>query len=435
MRAAPRSSYGWYALAVLMTAYVVAFLDRQILNLLIEPIKRDLGLSDVGISLLQGLFFAAVLSVAGIPIGRLIDTRHRIGLLAIGMAWWSLMTAACGLAAGYGWLLLCRLGVGAGEAVMTPAAYSLIGDYIRRERQGLAMGLYAAAAYVGAGLALLAGGELLAWLPDAAMRLPVLGGLQGWRAAFVVAGLAGLCIAIWVGSLREPARKSGAKAGPSLAEVRSSFARMWREVMAIDLCVACAAMGLYALAAWLPSFFVRHFGMAVADAGRMLGLIVMMAGSAGTLIAGLSGDRLGSISARLAAMGTAAACAAPLVMAAMLAPDAGMSFVLLVPVLGLLAFVIGSGPPALQRLTPGRMRGVQHALAVLVVNLIGLGLGPTLVALATDLWFGDEARLGEALAIMVPAMLLAAAGCGAIGWRVTREVRRDVAYGATPVPD
>lgn len=429
MRAAPRDSYGWYALTVLMLAYVVAFLDRQILNLLIEPIKHDLGLSDVGISLLQGMFFAVILSIAGIPLGRLIDTRRRIGLLALGISLWSLMTAGCGLARGYGVLLLFRLGVGAGEAVMTPAAYSLIGDYIRAERQGLAMGLYAAAAYVGAGLALVTGAELLASLPDDGLILPWVGMRRGWQAAFLSAGLAGLAVALLVATLREPPRRGGGDE-PGLAEIRAYFAGRWRDILAVDLSVACAAMALYALAAWLPSFFVRQFGMAVADAGRMLGLIVMIAGAAGTLGAGLAGDRLGSLAARLAAIAMAAAGAAPLVIVAMRTSDAGIAFALLAPVLGLLAFAIGSGPPALQRLTPGRMRGVQHALAVLVVNLIGLGLGPTLVAVISDLWFGDEARLGDALAIAVPAMLLAAAGCAAIGWHVAR-----VACGATSVPD
>jgi MFS family permease len=402
--------YPAYALAVLILAYVLAFVDRQILNLLVEPIKRDLQLSDVQISLLQGLSFAIFLSIGGLPIGRLVDTRRRTRLLAIGIACWSVASAACGLARGYGALLLARIGVGVGEATMTPSAYSLIGDYFPPRRQGLAMGLYSLGAYLGSGLALVLGAEVVRRVPEG-MMLPLLGALRGWQIVFLLVGLPGLIIALWVASLREPARGKEQAAVPPIGEVAAWFKANADALIPVNLAVACAAMAMYGLSAWAPALFHRRFAVAAVDAGRTLGLIVMAAGSLGTLAAGMLGDRLdtaGWRDGRLRVLIAGAALAAPCALGAALAPSPAIAFALLAPTIFFLTLAIGSGPAILQTITPARMRGVQHALAVLAVNLIGLGLGPTAVALVTDHVLHDEAKLHVALAIVLPAALLLA---------------------------
>ena len=419
-----QDGYGWYALLVLVVAYVFAFLDRQILNLLVEPLKRDLHLSDTQVSLLQGLSFALFLSIAGLPIGRLIDTRRRITILGCGVAFWSVMTAGCGLARGYLPLLGFRVGVGIGEATMTPSAYSLIGDYFSARRLGLAVGLYSMGAYFGSGLALVLGAQITAAVPQGMVDLPLLGSLHGWQVIFLIIGLPGLLVALWVASLKEPRRTdtaAGALSGkPSLGEVAAYFRANAMVITLVNLCVTFAAMSLYGLAAWVPSFFIRTFGLTAGEVGRTFGLIIMIVGPVGSLGSGLLGDALksrGLRNGRLIVMSAGALCAAPFALAAMTAHTATAAFVLLAPTVLFLTLAIGSGPATLQEITPNRMRGMQHAVAVLAVNLIGLGLGPTLIALLTDLVFRDERRLWLSLAVAAPSLLLVSSGCGLLALR------------------
>jgi MFS family permease len=397
---------GLIGLAALIAAYVLAFVDRQILNLLVEPIKRDLHLSDVSVSLLQGLSFALFLSIGGLPIGRLVDTGRRTRLLGIGIALWSLATAGCGIARGYSMLLACRIGVGVSEATMTPAAYSLIGDWFNARRQGFAMGVYSLGAYLGSGLALVLGGLVVKRVP-AVTELPLLGALHGWQIVFLIVGLPGLAVAFWVMSLREPPRGGPSTQAPDQAELRAWFCSRARPLALVNGAVACAAMAMYGLSAWAPAFFQRHYGMAPAETGLKLGLIVMAAGSLGTLSAGLLGDLIATrrSDGRLIVLAAAATLAAPCGLAMPLMENAQASLLLTAALIFFLTLAIGSGPATLQQVTPARMRGLQHALAVLAVNLIGLGLGPTIVALVTDHLLGDETRLGEALAIVLPMAL------------------------------
>lgn len=215
--------YAPYAVAVLLLAYVVAFVDRQILNLLVEPIRRDTGLTDVEISLLQGLSFAIFVSVGGLPIGRLVDTRRRTALLAIGVAGWSLCTGAFGLAGSFAGMLLARIGVGVGEATMTPSAYSLIGDYVSDRRLGLATAIYGLGPFAGSGLALLLGAAMLRLLPVDSFVVPVMGSIHSWQMIFVFLVPVGLLVAIWVASLREPPRRHATPEPPDRAEIKRYF--------------------------------------------------------------------------------------------------------------------------------------------------------------------------------------------------------------------
>jgi MFS family permease len=400
---------------VLILAYVLAFIDRQILNLLVEPLKRDMHLSDVQISLLQGLSFALFLSIAGLPIGRLVDTKRRTRLLAIGVAAWSLMTAACGLARSFGPLLAARIGVGAGEATMTPSAYSLIGDLFGARRLGLAMGLYSMGPHLGSGLALILGGLVIRALPPA-LDLPLIGHVHGWQAVFLALGPIGVIIALWTATLREPLRQGvDARSPPSWREAAAYFRRNGWTLVLINLAVTFAAMASYSLSAWAPSLLARTYHMKLAAAGASLGWRAMLFGAAGALGAGLIGDvlrRRGWRFGRLAVLIAAAVCAAPLAAAMALAGSQALCLSLVGPLFLLVTVAIASGPATLQEVTPNRLRGLQHAWAVLAVNLIGLGLGPTLVALITDLDLHDEARLNVALALALPAMLALSAFMG-----------------------
>jgi MFS family permease len=240
-------AYGAYALVVIVVAYILAFIDRQILNLLVEPIKHDLGLSDTEISLLHGMSFAIVLSIAGLPLGRLVDTRRRVTVLSIGITIWTILTAGCGLSRSYLQLLLCRMGVGFGEAAMTPTAYSLIGDYFPPEKLGMAAGFYSVGGYVGTGLALIFGGAISAMVPAAGVDVPILGLVHGWQVAFLIIGPAGLAVALWVGTLVEPPRRDKSISAPAWAEVRGYFKKNWASVLRYALRRCCWR---YAEIAW-----------------------------------------------------------------------------------------------------------------------------------------------------------------------------------------
>jgi MFS family permease len=210
---APRTTlggaYAWYVVVVLFLVYIVNFVDRQLLSILAQDIKKSLAVSDAQIGFLYGTAFAIFYALFGIPLGRLADSWYRVRLIALGLSVWSAMTAVSGLAGSYLQLALARIGVGVGEASASPAAYSLLGDYFPRERRGLALAIYSSGLFVGAGLALPLGGWAShAWNARFAAGAAPLG-LAGWQAAFLVVGLPGLALALWVATLREPWRGAG----------------------------------------------------------------------------------------------------------------------------------------------------------------------------------------------------------------------------------
>ena len=423
----PSPFYGWYVVFVLLLAYVFSFLDRQILNLLVEPIKRDLGLSDIGVSLLQGLAFAVFMGLAALPIGRLIDTSRRMTIISAGIAIWSVMTACCGLTTSFAGLFLCRMGVGVGEATLTPSAYSVISDHLPPARRGLGLGLYSIGVYIGAGLALVIGGVVIGHLPHDAVVLPVLGAVRSWQIVFFAVGLPGLAVALWTATLREPTRSgapmsSGANlpTTPSLSEVWRYFRANAAVLALMTFCTSFAAMASYSVMAWTPSFFIRSFGWHAAEIGRALGLINIVFGTLGVIAGGMLGDSLrsrGVANGRLYLMAFAALAVSPFAVAAPLADEPILSLALYAPVIFFITVVIGTGPAALQDVMPNRMRGVATAAAVLIVNVIGLGFGPTAVALFTDGVLGDEQKLRYSLAV-VPS--LAALLSGALGMACLR---------------
>jgi MFS family permease len=203
-------AYAKYALVVLLAVYVFNFVDRQILSILAENIKADLGISDAEIGFLYGTSFAVFYAVFGIPLGRLADLWTRKNLISIGLAFWSVMTALSGTARGFASLAVLRTGVGVGEASASPASYSLLSDYFPSKRRATALGIYSSGVHIGGGIGVFLGGAILdtwnGWFPDPSLA-PF--GLKGWQAAFMMVGLPGLLMALWVFSLREPRRGQG----------------------------------------------------------------------------------------------------------------------------------------------------------------------------------------------------------------------------------
>ena len=417
----PSSSmaYPWTVVAILMVAYVFSFVDRQILNLLVGPIRRDLGISDTEMSLLMGFSFAIFYTILGIPLGRLADSRSRRGLIAAGVVVWSVMTALCGLAHTYWQLFLFRVGVGVGEATLSPAAYSMIADYFPPERRATAMSVYSMGIYLGSGIAFLVGGLVIQFaVAQGGMTLPVFGDVRPWQVVFLVLGAAGIIFSLAFLLVREPPRQGvGAGISVPFGEVVAHLWENRRTVLCHNFGFAMIAFCAYGSAAWIPSFFIRTYGWKAGDVGVIYGLLVMVFGCAGILFGGWLTDRWlkqGKTDAALR-VGICAAGVAILGNVFLLANTGTLAAILMVPSVFALAMPFGAAPAAIQEIVPNQMRGQASAVYLFIVNLVGLGVGPTAIALVTDYVFANDQQLRWSMLIVgtvanVLAIALLAAG-------------------------
>jgi MFS family permease len=432
----PRARYAWYVVGVLTLANVSGFVDRQILSLLVIPIRRDLGISDTQMSVLMGLSFALFQTTLGVPIGRLADSRSRRTIIAAGIAAWSVMTMACGLARTYVQLLLARTGVGVGEAALQAPAVSLLADYFPRSRRATAMSVYTLGTFLGSGLAYLVGGAIAgAAVAAGRWRWPVVGELYPWQAVFFAVGAPGLLIALLFFTVREPVRRGtppGAQPMPLTA--------LWRHVRGNAATFTTQSLGFalsatvnYGIAAWLPTFLVRTYGWPVARAGIVQGTLTMTVGVIGVVTGGRVADRLvrrGVVDGPLRA-GIIGAVGM-LVFAGLypLMPTAALAVLLLAPVNFFAAFPWGAAYAAAAETMPNALRAQGTALFVLVVNLVSGALGATAVALVTDRVFGDDLALRYSLSIVSATGMLMAAALLALG---LGPYRRTVAGGGRRV--
>lgn len=401
----PSSLRAWSTVAILMLAYVLSFIDRQILNLLVGPIRRDLVISDTQMSLLMGLSFALFYTVCGIPLGRLADTKSRRGLIAIGVLFWSAMTAACGMARLYWQFLLCRIGVGVGEAALSPAAYSLIADSFPAERRATAISVYSMGVYLGSGLAFLLGGLVIKFASaQGDVLLPVLGEVRPWQLIFLILGAAGVLFTLLLLAVREPARRGvGAGVAVPLIEVGRYLRANRRTVLYHNFGFAGLAFAGYGSAAWIPTFFIRTYGWDAGHVGVVYGSIVAVFGCLGIVFGGRLADwmaKCGRTDANMRVGLYAAMAALPCVASFPLMDNALWAAVLMAPTVFCLSMPFGVAPAAIQEIMPSAMRGQASAIYLFVITLIGLGIGPTAVALVTDYLFADDQALRYSLLIV-----------------------------------
>lgn len=435
----PSSFYAWYVLALLTLAFVFSFIDRQILNLLVNPIQRDLGIGEKEMSLLMGASFAVFYTLLGIPLGRLADIWSRRWLIVWGIAFWSLMTACCGLTQKFWQLALARMGVGVGEASLSPAAYSLIADYFPPERRSTAMGVYGMGIYIGMGMALVLGGLVIKFTATQDdVIVPVLGAIRSWKLVFFIVGLPGLLVALLLLTISEPVRQGVRKksvggdstvvAAPSLGQVfayilanRGTFAFLY-------FALAMTALEGYGSAAWIPTFFVRRYDWSPGDTGLAFGLLVGIFGTAGIVAGGRLADLLHHRGIRDANLRVAlAGIAAWLPFGALfpLMTSGRGAAVVLAPALFFGSMPFGLAPAAIQQLLPNKMRGQASAIYLFVINLIGLGLGPTIIALLTEDVFQDKKAIHLSLLIVGVAAHISAT---LLLWLALPYYRRSLDY-------
>lgn len=407
----PSAGRAWYTVGLLMLVYVLSFVDRQGISLLVGPIRQDLGIGDTGMSLLIGLAFALFYATLGLPAGLIADRGSRRLLIGGGLLLWSVATACTGLSANYGQLFAARLLVGVGEATLMPAAFSLIRDSFPAERRGTAYGVYTMGLMVGAGMAFLTGGLLIGSLVRAgSVTLPLLGELKPWRAMLVVTGLAGLPACALLLTLREPPRQpdphaAAATARPSLAE---ALGHVWaHRALYLPFVAAIGIAGIVAngLLTWMPSVIGRTWHLPSSEIGVRYGLFLLLLAPVGLVGTGAVIDRLTRRGVRAPgtlAGGVLGAAILPLVAAAPVAPGADAMWALLA-----LYILVGTGiqPAAvtvLSALTPGRLLGQVTALYFLTITVIAVLVGPTLIAGLSDYVLGGGPdSLGRALAIVL----------------------------------
>ncbi|GIX23250.1 MAG: MFS transporter [Caldimonas sp.] len=397
-------AYPWYVVCVLMLAAVVSLIDRLLVGLLVEPIRRDLGISDFQISLLQGLAFSLFFCLAGLPLGRLVDRTHRRNLVAAGITFWSLMTAAAGLAQHYWQLFLTRAGVGVGEATLGPAAYSIISDYFERHRLPLALSVFTLGTALGSGAAFAIGGLVGGWAQRGDVVLPLLGTVKGWQLAFMLVGLPGLLVAALMFTVREPPRRhtvAGGQVLPVSAVVR--FLRERRRLaLGYVVGISLAFCVTYALLAWMATFYIRVHGLPVERIGPLLGALILSLSPLGIVTGGWWAGlqlRRGQRDATLRTAAWSLAAATPFLVATPLLPSATASLLAFGPGLFLSSMFISLGTSTIQLVTPNEMRGQISALGLMLTTVLGSVLGPSLVAACTDFVFADERRIGHALAL------------------------------------
>ncbi len=405
VRTPQNDRYAWYVVAVLMLANVSSYVDRQILALLVEPIKNDLQLSDTQMSYLYGLTFALFFTIMGLPIARMADHRSRRNIIAWGVAIWSVMTAACGVARTFGQLALARVGVGVGEAALGPPALSLLADYFSKGKLGRAVSVYGIGIYLGSGLAYFIGGQVIEYaasIPQ--LTVPVLGSIRSWQLVFLLVGAPGLLIAALMLTIREPIRR--VRTDAPLVSDRAILS--WISVHKRTFTALMVGFGFYSMvnfgtAAWLPSFLTRVHGWAPGKIGLYMGGATMTFGVLGIYAGGWLADRwmakgradakllvgiVGSMGAMLSAI--------PLY----LTSSDRMVIALLVPLNIFSAFPFGAAQAALQEVSPSAMRARITALYLFANTLIGFSLGPFVVAFLTDYVFRNERFVGYSILVV-----------------------------------
>ncbi|MEK9820119.1 MAG: MFS transporter, partial [Pseudomonadales bacterium] len=375
-----------YALSVLVVVYTFNFIDRQILSILLEPIKQDLGLSDSALGMLTGFAFALFYATLGIPIARFADRGNRRNLIALALTIWSGMTALSGLAQNFWHLLLARIGVGVGEAGCSPPAHSMIADYFPAENRATALGIYSLGIPFGILFGFIAGG----WLNE----------FFGWRVAFFVVGIPGVLLALLVRyTLREPPRgmAEGRVAEVEQPTVMETFRFLWSKRSFRHMAVGggLTAFVGYGVVTWVPSFLIRSYGMSTGDVGTYLGLILGIPGGIGIALGGYLADRYGARDTRwyLWVVAVALIACVPLSFGVYLSATAFASLMFLIIPILLGNFYQATTFSQTQGLVSLRMRSVAAAVLLFILNIIGLGAGPQAVGILSDVLqpqYGDE---------------------------------------------
>jgi len=410
----PSPARSWSIVGLFCVAAILSYTDRQILGLLVDPIRADLRISDTQIGVLQGIAFAIVYSFAGLPLGRLADIVQRRTVILTGVALWSVGTLLCGYASSFWILFAGRLVVGVGEAALAPAATSMIADLFPTRHRGAAIGLFCMGMVIGGGAAISIGGAVLGIAARGGFATwPMIGALAPWRAVLVLLGLSGVPLFALLALVREPARHGAGDGAQGRGDLRAVFTQLWaiRHALA-PLVLACALMsvGDFAMLSWAPALLGRRFHLAPEAIGLALGAPIVVAAALASLGGGAVSDRFAlrrGPSGRLFMAGCSAAIAAPFALIAL--ADGQNQVIAAVALWSLFSTVAGiAGMTATQEIVPNRARGLAASFIAFGNIMLGLGGGATLTGFVTDHGFGDPLAVGKSLTLVIlPAGLAA----------------------------
>ena len=428
-RIAAKPWYKWYALGLLTVVYTSSHVDRQIMAITLEPIRLELGASDTEMGFLVGLTFAIFYATLGMPIAMLADRVNRRNIITAAITIWSGMTALCGYAASFVQLALARIGVGVGEAGSSPPSHSLISDLFPLARRGTAMGIYALGVNFGLLIAYLAGGVLTdAW---------------GWRAAFVTVGLPGLLIALVLYfTTVEPVRGATDPASRARVERAPPFFAVWRHMWTVrsirHVTIGAALAGFtgYGFVLWMPTFLVRSYGLSSTETGLVLAFMTGVVGGLGTFTAGRLADVLARRDERWRTWLVAAGKAGyvPFLAIFFMVEDPTIALVLYVIPAFFGGFYLAPTFAMIQSLVSLRMRALASSIVLFILNIIGLGFGPQLVGVMSDLFAPSYGRESLRMALLV--LTFVNLWCAYHYYCAGRTLRDDQASlnGVEPVP-
>jgi MFS family permease len=414
----PSKSRGWLLVGLLALASVVSQFDRTVINLMVGPIKAEFGLNDTAFGSLQSLAFGIFYVIACIPLGRIADNWSRKHLLALCLGLWSVFAMSSGLARTYWSLFLTRIGVAVGEASLTPAGLSMLSDHFPPERLGRPVAGYLMSAPVGQGLAFIGGGSLLTALAGSDLiTTGWLAGFEPWQAAFIIVGAPGLLLVPLLLLIPEPVRRGARTEGLSVAETAALIGKMWRALVPMFIGFAMVLLFSYSIAIWTPALLERVHGWNSSQIGWGFGLVLIVFGMTGVIVAGWANDWLAAkghrdaplkVAASGFAIGGAAGVAAPLM------PTGELTLAALSVAMFFGQMPFPCAATSLQLIVPNRARAQISAVYVTFTTLVGLGVGPTVIGLMNDFVFGPEhidksmaVVIGCATPIMVVMMLLA----------------------------
>jgi MFS family permease len=407
--------FAWYVCLVLMLLLAISYMDRSVLALLVAPIETAFSVRDTTMGLLQGAAFAVVYVLFAFPLARLADRGNRRNLIVYGVIFWCGATICCGLAQSIHQLFLARMSVAAGEAVLMPAAVSILSDYFGPKSRARALSVYSIGLYLGSGLAMGGGGALMKVLGPAGAAVPMMGVLASWRIVFIVMGLVGLFVVPLLMGVREPQRLGDD--GHS-AEATLPFKQMMRELKTKRAAVfgtiigfALISLGATTINAWGATLFLRTHGWTIGDAGLRLGAVTLVFGPLGAISGGVAADWLakrGRVDAKpFVGMLSASGCVAGALVLTL------QSTLIAIIGVGLVNYLIGFNfgivQAGLADLLPNRMRAVISALYIATTNIFAATLGPLLVGILNDRVFRDPAEIAISLRVVAPSAFLLAA--------------------------
>lgn len=422
----PPVGQSWRLLIVLSALYALSMLDRQVIGLLLDSIRAELHINDFQVSLLQGLSFALFYAVFGLAFGRAVDQVSRRGVVLVGVNIWSLSTAACGLARNFSQLALARFGVGAGEAALAPAAYSMIADSFPKARLALAMAVFAMGASYGTALSSAVGGLLLHLLPNAGITVPVLGHLATWRAVFLITGVPGFLLAWLIMLAPEPIRRGGLRLALPMRETGRFMADRWRFFLGHFTGFGGMSLCSYGLISWEAVYFHRHFGWEIPTIAGFMAVSTVLGTTIGPPMAGLIADRwfkTGCTDAYLRVGFGGGLLQMAFVLLAMWTTNPYVALALIFG-FSVVGNVTGPAAAAIQLVSPSEFRGQLSAAYILVFNFLAVGCGASIVGAFTTFLYHDDAGLGSSIALTYAIFMPASLAMIAFAMKPMREAVR-----------